>query len=246
MDIFLKLVDKFTYLGISVLSTETDINTRLTKAWTAIDSLSVIWKSDLIDKKSSFFQVAVVSILLYGCTTWTLTKWMEKKFDGNYTRMLRAIFNKSWSQHPKKQHQYGHQPPITKTIKVRRTRHTGHCGRSRDGLIRDALLWNPSHERAKVGRPARTYIQQLCADTGCNPEGQSEAMYDRAGWREGGSRISVLIAWRGDDDDDDDEDAKNRLVEEQHWYHLTYNRDDKEVHSVPKDNVMALLEFELV
>ena len=29
--------------------------------------------------KRSFFQAAVVSILLYGCTTWTLTKRMEKK-----------------------------------------------------------------------------------------------------------------------------------------------------------------------
>ena len=69
--ISLKLVDKFTYLGISVSSTEKDIDTWLTKAWTAIDKLSIIWKSDLTDKmKRSFFQAAVVSILLYGCTTW--------------------------------------------------------------------------------------------------------------------------------------------------------------------------------
>ena len=65
----LKLVDKFTYQGSCVSSTETDINTQLAKAWTAINRLSVIWKSDLTDKiKRSFFQ-AVVSILLYGCTT---------------------------------------------------------------------------------------------------------------------------------------------------------------------------------
>ena len=52
----LKLVDKFTYLGNSVSSTENDINTRLAKTWTAIDRLSVIWKSDLTDKiKGSFF-----------------------------------------------------------------------------------------------------------------------------------------------------------------------------------------------
>ena len=71
----LKLVDKFTYLGSSVSSTEKDIDTRLTKTWTAIDRLLIIWKSDLTDKmKHSFFQAAVVSILLYGCTTWTLTK----------------------------------------------------------------------------------------------------------------------------------------------------------------------------
>ena len=68
----LKLVDKFTYLGSSVASTEKDIDTRLTKVWTAINSLSIIWKSDLTDKmKRSFFQAAVASILLYGCTTWT-------------------------------------------------------------------------------------------------------------------------------------------------------------------------------
>ena len=80
----LKLVDKFTYLGSSVSSTKKDIDTRLMKAWTAIDKLSVIWKSDLTDKmKRSFFQAAVVSILLYGCTTWALTNRLEKKLDGN-------------------------------------------------------------------------------------------------------------------------------------------------------------------
>ena len=96
----LNLRDKFTYLRRSVSSTENDIKTRLAKTWTANDRLLVIWKSDLTDKiKRSFFQAAVVSILLYRCTTWTLTKRMEKKLDGNYTRMLRAILNKSWRQH---------------------------------------------------------------------------------------------------------------------------------------------------
>ncbi len=121
----LTLVDKFTYQGSSVSSTETDIDTRLTKAWTTIAKLSIIWKSDLTDKiKRSFFQAAVVSILLYECTTWTLIKRM-----------------------------YGHLPPVMKTIKDRRTRHMGHCWRSWDELIRDVLLWTPSYGRAKAGRP---------------------------------------------------------------------------------------------
>ena len=56
----LKLVDKFTYLGRSVSSTEKDIDRRLTKAWIAIDKISIIWRSDLTDKmKRSFFQAAV-------------------------------------------------------------------------------------------------------------------------------------------------------------------------------------------
>ena len=151
----------------------------------ATDRLSVVWKSDLTDKiKRSFFQAAVVSILLYGCTTWTLTKRMEKKLDGNYTRMLRAILNKSWRQHPIKQLLYGHLPPVTKTIKIIRTRYAGHCWRSRDELVSDVLLWTLSHGRAKAGRPARTYMQQLCADTVCSPEDQPKAMDDREGWRD--------------------------------------------------------------
>ena len=195
----LKLVDKFTYLGSSVESTEKDIETRLTKAWTAINRLSAIWKSDLTDKmKRSFFQAAVTSILLYGCTTWTLTKRLEKKLDGNYTRMLRAILNKSWQQHPTRHQLYGHLPPITKTIQVRRTRHAGHCWRSRDELIRDVLLWIPTHGRAKAGRPARTYIQQLCEDTGCCPEDLPRAMNDRVEWRERvrDIRAASTIWWR--------------------------------------------------
>ena len=181
----LKLVDKFTYLGSSVESTEKDIDTRLMKAWIAIDRLSIIWKSDLTDKmKRSFFQAVVVSILLYRCTTWTLTKRLKKKLDGNYTRMLRAILNKSWRQYPTRHQLYGHLPPVTKTIQVRRTRHAGHCWRSKDELISDVLLWTPTYGRAKVGQLARTYIQQLCEDTGCSPEDLPEAMNDWEKWRE--------------------------------------------------------------
>ena len=79
---------------------------------------------------------------------------------------------------------YGHLPPITKTIQVRRTRHAGHCWRIRDELISDVLLWTPTHGDSKAGRPARTYIQQLCEDTGCCPEDLPEAMNDREKWRE--------------------------------------------------------------
>ena len=54
----------------------------------------------------------------------------------------------------------------------------------RNELISDVLLWTPTHGRAKAGRPARTYIQQLCEDTGCCPEDLPEAMNDREKWRE--------------------------------------------------------------
>ena len=134
--------------------------------------------------KRGFFQAEVVSILLYECTTWTLTKRLKKKLDGNYTRMLRAILNKSWQQHPTRHQLYSHPPPITKTTQVRRTRHAGHCWRSKDEHISDILQWTPAYGQTKAGRPARIYIPQLCEDTGCSPEDLPEAMNDREMWRE--------------------------------------------------------------
>ena len=116
--------------------------------------------------------------------------------------MLRAILNRSWQQHPTRRQLYGHLPPITKTIQVRRTRHAGHCWRSKDEIVSDVLLWTPAYGQSKAGRPARTYLQQLCDDTGCNPGHLPEAMNDRETWRERvrdirASRTSWSWWWHG-------------------------------------------------
>ena len=148
--------------------------------------------------KRSFFQAAVVSILLYGCTPWTLTIRLEKKLDGNYTGMLRAILNNSWRQHPTRHQLYGHLPPITKTIQVRRTRHAGHCWRSRNELISDVLQWTPHMARQKQDDQLKhtfgSYVRiRDVAQKTC----QRRWTIGRSGER--GSGISVL-AVRHDDD----------------------------------------------
>ena len=150
----------------------------LTKAWTAINRLSVIWKSDLTNKMKRSVDTAI------WMHDMDANKTDGKKLDGNYTRPLRAILNRFWRQHPTKQQLYGHLPPITKTIQVRWTRHAGHCWRSRDELISYLLQWNPSHGRAKAGRLARTYIHHLCEDTGSSSKDLPKAMNDWERWRE--------------------------------------------------------------
>ena len=89
------------------------------KLWTAYQQ--VINHGNLISDriKEDFFQAIAVSILLYGGIIWMLMKGMEKKLDGNYTRMLHAILNKSWKQHPRRQQLYGYLPPISQTIQVK-------------------------------------------------------------------------------------------------------------------------------
>ena len=128
----LKVYERITFLSVPLLPecnclmclhvslgpTEKDINIRLTKAWTAINRLSVIWKSDLTDKiKHSFFQTVVVLILLYGWITWTLTKCMKKKLDANYTRMLQAIFKQPGGNNPQKSISLATYHPLRKLSK---------------------------------------------------------------------------------------------------------------------------------
>ena len=143
----------------------------------------------------------------YGNQTW-LIKWnavssrqrlyrLEKKLDSNYTRMLSAILNKSWRQHPTRHQLYGHLPPITKTIQVRRTRHAGHCWRSKDELISDILLWTPTYGQTKAGRPARIYSSYVRTQDVTLKTCQRQWIIGRSGER--GSGISVLAA-RHDED----------------------------------------------
>ena len=133
--------------------------------------------------KHSFFQVVVVLILLYGCTTWMLTKRIEKKLDDNYTRMLL----------------YSHLPPFMTTIQVRRTRYAGHCWRSRDKLISDILLWTPSHGWAKARWPAwTTYSSSVLIWDVALKTCQKQWTIEKGG--EKGSGISVLIPQHDDDE----------------------------------------------
>ena len=130
----------------SVESTEKDIETRLAKAWTAINRLSIIWKSDLTDKMKRKFLPGSghIDTAIWLPLRWTLTKRLEeKKLDGNYTRMLRAILNKSWQQHPTRHQLYGHLPLSRKLFKLDEPDMQDTAGKAGDELIRDVLLWTP-------------------------------------------------------------------------------------------------------
>ena len=124
-----------------------------------------------------------------------LFRLMRRCFLGRWTCLpVSERFRQVWKCH-------GHLAPITKTIQGRRTRHAGHYWRSKDQLISDVLLWIPTYGCAKAGRPARTYIQQLCEDTGCSPKTcQRRWTIGRSGER--GTGISVLAVRHNDEDDD--------------------------------------------
>ena len=127
-------------------------------------------------------------------------RWLSlcgKKWDKNCTKMVPAILNKSWKQHPTKQQLYSHLPPICKTHQIRWTKHMGLCWRSKNELISNVLLWTPSHRYTSVGQPNRSYLKQLCTDTGFSLEVLPEVLNDRNEWQQRIREIST------DDDYDD-------------------------------------------
>ena len=107
------------------------------------------------------------------CTTWSLMKYLEKKLDRNYTRML------TLEATPYKTVLYDHLFPISQTIQVRQTKHErGHCCRSKDELISN-VLWIPPY-----GHAMKTYIHQPCADIGYSLEDLPGKMDNRDWWHE--------------------------------------------------------------
>ena len=180
----LEQVDDFLYLGSWINSVEKDIKVRIAKAWTAMRKMDTVWKSDLKKNiKIDFFRATVESVLLYGSNTWTLTKAMNKKLDGTYTRLLRAAQNVNWKYHITNKALYGKLPSLSTTIAERRTRFSGHCWRSKDEVIYKLLLWEPTNGKRSRGRPAKTYIDQMMEDTQLENDELHRAMEDRGVWR---------------------------------------------------------------
>ena len=106
--------------------------------------MNSIWKSRILDKiKIKLFRATVESVLIYGSVSWTLTKVLENRLNINYIRMLHAILNRSWKDHPNNKEIYGNIPDICTLIRHQRLRFSGHCWRSKLDLASDLIIWQP-------------------------------------------------------------------------------------------------------
>ena len=149
-----KCVDDFVYLGSWINSCKKDVDVRINKAWAALRKLEPIQKSTLTMKlKLKFFHSTVTALLRYGSSTWTLTKELEKKLDGCYTKMLRVVKNVPWKQHMRNDALHGEIPKMTTAIAAQRVRFSRHCWRSKDEIAHQLLLWEPTPGKRARRRP---------------------------------------------------------------------------------------------
>ena len=180
----LEEVDNFLYLGAWVDDTEKDIEVRIAKGWSALNRMEIIWKSKIQKElKIRFFRATVESVMMYGAESWTLTKTLEKRLDGVYTRMLRTALDIPWKRHISNKELYRELPKLSNTLKVRRLRFIGHVWRKTDEIAQKLLLWEPTQGMRKPGRPRYTYVDQLRDDTGLENHHLKEKMQNRKEWR---------------------------------------------------------------
>ena len=167
-------------------STEHDIKVRKALAWSACHKLKKIWTSSL--KKSikvRLFISTVESVLLYNSNTWTLTKQMEKRLDGMYTRMLRMALNVSWKQHMTNEELYSGLPKVSAKITMHRLRLSGHCVRHNEEVASQLVLWQPVRGNPNRGRKPTDYIDTIKRDTHLeNIDEIRKVMLERNLWKE--------------------------------------------------------------
>ena len=174
----------FIYLGCWCTK-DRDIRTRKALAWKSLHKLNKVWTSDMSREiKIELFRATTETILLYGSSTWTLTKQEEKALDGTYTRMLRKALNINWSERTSNHTLYGSLSRVSETIRTRRMKLAGHVFRDKSSPAHHTVTWLPTHGYAARGRPQTSFVDTLLHDSTASTVPELEAlMSDRKIWR---------------------------------------------------------------
>lgn len=188
----LKSVDDFKYLGSYVVESRKDFETRKAQAWSACNRLNHIWQSNIsLKSKIAFFKACVESILLYGSETWSMSKLLQNRLDGAYTRLLMRVKNISWRQHKTKDEIYGNLHPISDVVAIRRTRFAGHCYRAKDQVVSDVLLLRL--QRPVRGKRPFSYLDSITRDSKVSLDDLPTLMNDRDRWKDVVKNCSTVV-----------------------------------------------------
>ena len=164
----IQTVDHFNYLG-SILDLKGDIRreaaNRRGKASAVFKKLGRVWRNNALSLKTKlrFFNSIVVSVLLYGCETWTSLREVEEKMRRFESNCLRKIMKVRWYQHVSEEEIRGRsgQPSIIGKMKTRRWLYFGHVLRMPEGrLPLECIEWTPAGRRRR-GRPRETWRRTM-------------------------------------------------------------------------------------
>ena len=137
-------------------------------AWAAAKRMRKVWNSDIgRPLRVALFKATVETVLLYGAETWTLTQAHSKKLDGTYTKLLRYIFQRHWSEHLTNAELYDDLPKVSTRVKRSKLTFAGHCYRATDQLVSELVFLQRPTERFYQGQQfTTTYEKSILADLG--------------------------------------------------------------------------------
>ncbi|KAI8498903.1 hypothetical protein Bbelb_233560 [Branchiostoma belcheri] len=173
-------------------SSKTDLARRKSLAWTAFWKLQKIWRNPTFPTatKIKLFNVTCVSVFLYGCETWVLTRDMEDKINSFATSCLRIMLNIKRIDHVSNRELYKatNTQPLIFRVRQRQLRFIGHALRMPvEEPLRSYALYVPPHGRRRPGRQRMsylTYIQNMLGDTegDLSPDNIAALAADRRSW----------------------------------------------------------------
>ena len=198
----LEEVEGFKYLGATLTKdgrSTIEVKTRLAAATSAMAKLNKIWGSRTIsfNTKLKLFKSLVLSILLYGCESWTLSAELEKRIQAFEMKSYRRLLHISWAEHKTNVYVRGRitalagpQEPLLATIRRRKLAWFGHV--TRHNTLSKTILQGTVEGGRKRGRPRKSWTDDVKAWTQLKvPELLTEAE-DRPRWRRLSSAASLM------------------------------------------------------
>lgn len=189
----LEEVAAFKYLGATLTKdgrSTTEIRVRLGIATSAMAKLTTIWKSRDISfpTKIKMFRSLVLSILLYGCESWTLTAETTKRLEAFETKCYRCLLGISWAD--KKTNDFvrnevnrlaGQQAPLLSLVKGRKLSWFGHI--TRHNALPKTILQGTLEGGRRRGRQVKCWMDNIKDWTRLDSPSLIRKAEDRAGWR---------------------------------------------------------------
>ncbi|KAI8497134.1 hypothetical protein Bbelb_250830 [Branchiostoma belcheri] len=188
----LETMDSFTYLGGTLTkdgTSKVEVHRRIALATAAMARLTRIWKSKNISfaVKYKLYKSLVVSILLYGCETWTLLTDTERRIQAFETKSLRRLLGISYHQHKTNEYVYqqvyslvGPQEAVMSTVRRRKLQWFGHL--TRHNNLAKTILQGTLEGKRRRGRQKKVWLDNIKDWTSLTVPQLLTAAQDRRTW----------------------------------------------------------------
>ena len=189
----LEEVEAFKYLGATLTKdgrSTTEVRIRLATATSAMANLGRIWKSKSISfpTKLKLYRSLVLSILLYGCESWTLSAELEKRIVAFEMKCYRKLLNIPWVE--RKTNNFvqaeitrcaGPQEPLLAIVRRRKLAWFGHV--TRHNTLSKTILQGTVEGGRRKGRPRKSWTEDIKVWTQAEMPALLEKASDRHRWR---------------------------------------------------------------